>query len=592
MKVSDYIVEFLKAKKIDCIFGYIGGAVTHLVDSAYKIKGIQFVQTYHEQTAAIAAEGYSRVSSGEKIGVAIATSGPGATNLITGIADAYFDSIPALYITGQVNTYEYKYDKPIRQQGFQETDVVSIVKPITKYAVMVDDVTKIKYELEKAFYLACSGRKGPVLLDIPMDIQRSEIKPDNLIGFTPEPLKERSKSLIEKLEEAVQLINQSKRPMLLLGGGVLQRNAEKEIAELIAKFQIPVVVSLLGKGSIDEDYKYFLGMIGSYGIRCANIATANADLLLSLGARLDTRQTGTVLDSFIRDGKIIRVDIDDNELNNHRLTNTLNLNLDLVDFLDFIQSKINVKEDSDSTSWLKYISEIKDKFSQTKEIKKNLDYSLPYNFINCLNELTSDNSIYFSDIGQNQMWAAQMLKLDHGRKFYTSGGLAPMGYSLPAAIGASFAAESEREIVAIMGDGGFHMATQSLMLISQYNLPVKVIVLNNSALGMITQFQELYFQNNRYATTENHGYLVPNIQDMAKSYSLDYFKIDEENILDEEYLRKVLTARNGIINVILKHNTKVVPKLEFNNPLEDTSPMLDRETLKNNMLIDLYKATK
>ena len=299
MKVSDYIVSFLEEKGVNVIFGYIGGMITHLVDSIDKNPNIQFVQTYHEQTAAIAAEGYALESG--KFGVAICTSGPGVTNMMTGIADAYFGSIPVLYITGQVNTYEYKYSKPIRQQGFQETDVISLVRSITKYAKMVDNAEDIRYELEKAIYMAMEGRKGPVVIDLPMNISRAEIEPEKLIGFQSESLEESSFDF----SEVKLLLDKAERPMLLLGAGSL--GCEELIQNFIDQLQIPVVTSLMGRGIIDETYEHYVGMIGSYGNRCANMAISKADLLIALGTRLDTRQTGAMIDSFLRDGKIIIV---------------------------------------------------------------------------------------------------------------------------------------------------------------------------------------------------------------------------------------------------------------------------------------------
>ena len=314
MKVSDYIAEYLVSKNVTTVFGYIGGAITHLVDSIEKNKNIQFIQVYHEQTAAIAAEGVSRVS--QAAGVAIATSGPGATNLITGIADAYFDSIPTVFITGQVNTFEYKYEKPIRQQGFQETDIVAIVKPVTKYAVLVEDPAQIGYELDKAFHIATSGRPGPVLIDIPMNVQRAEISTTSLKRYI-DPIPPCEGPL--DIEDVVITLRAAKRPLLLLGGGVLSAGAQELVASLVKKYHFPVVVSLMGKGAVSEDTTEFVGMLGSYGNRCANLALATVDVLLALGTRLDTRQTGTMYKEFVKNGIIIHVDIDQHELTHHRV---------------------------------------------------------------------------------------------------------------------------------------------------------------------------------------------------------------------------------------------------------------------------------
>ena len=589
MKVSDYISKFLEDRGISHVFGFIGGAITHLVDSIYASNKVQFIQVYHEQTAAIAAEGYSRISdSPKKIGVAMATSGPGATNLITGIADAFFDSIPAVYITGQVNTYEYKYKKPIRQQGFQETEIVDIVKPITKLAALVDDASKIKYFLEKAFHIASSGRPGPVLLDIPMDIQSADINPDELESYRPDD--NNIDVSEEDLSKAKELIKSSKRPLMLVGGGVINAKAEKALFDFCTSNNIPVVNSLMGKGAFPEDNDLHIGMIGSYGNRCANIVTANADLLIALGTRLDTRQTGTALDSFLRKGKLLHIDIDRNELQHHRLKGRIEIHADAGRFLRKINSKTK-KESNDE--WLDYVRKIKSKYSQSWDIERHVKNKMPYEILNALNKIYGKDQIFCVDIGQNQMFSAQMLKIRKGQKFFTSGGLAPMGYAVPAAIGASVCTDKRREVIAVTGDGGFHISTQSLMLISQYDLPIKVVVLNNESLGMITQFQDLYFGERKLATTKKSGYLVPSIKDIAKAYGLKYYLIDEKSIKDIENVRKALTSdRNAIIEVLTQEDTKIVPKLEVEHPIEDISPRLSEEELKESMLISPYKKEK
>ena len=493
MKASDYIVSFLARRGIDTVFGYIGGMITHLVDSLGKSEQVRYIQTYHEQTAAIAAEGYA-IESG-KFGVAICTSGPGVTNMMTGIADAYFGSIPVIYITGQVNSYEYKYDKPIRQQGFQEMEVVNVVKPITKYAVMVDDATKLRYELEKAVFIATHDRKGPVVIDLPMNISRAEIEPEQLEGFIPE------KALKETVDinKVRELIESAKRPMILIGAGCEGEETQQLLNSFLQKTQIPVITSLMGRGMIDETYPHYIGMVGSYGNRCANMTVAKADLLIVLGSRLDTRQTGAMYQSFLQDGTIIHVDIDENELENHRLENRLKVHASVYDFL-FEVNNADIKY-GDYCQWNHWIDSLKAEYGQDKEIERFVENKAPYKLMQRLNDLTKDDDIITVDIGQNQMWAAQTLKLKRGQRFVTSGGLAPMGFSLPVAIGMAFA-NPKKTIWCLSGDGGFHMAVQSLLIISQYRLNIKVIVINNAALGMITQFQHLYFDDRMFGTTE------------------------------------------------------------------------------------------
>lgn len=570
MKLSDYIISVFEQQKIGVVFGYMGGMITHLVDSIYKNGNVKFVQTYHEQSAAIAAEGYAIGTN--NIGVAIATSGPGATNMMTGIADAYFDSIPVLYITGQVNTYEYKNDKPIRQQGFQETDVVAIVKPITKYAVLITDAQNIKYELEKALYLAKSGRPGPVLLDIPMDIQRAEISPSELIGYTISDEENRNSYNIALVKEYIE---KSQRPMVLVGGGALQ--VKVLVNEFIRRHNLPVVSSLKGLGIINEDTRNYMGMIGSYGNRCANMSIANVDLLIVLGSRLDTRQTGAMFTEFMKDGVVIHVDIDRNELEYNRLQNRIQIHTDVASFLSGIE---NVYFSNYLEEWNDYLCTLKSKYNQGKEIQRFVENKTPYKFIQTLSNYSNENDIYTVDIGQNQMWAAQTLQLKKGQKFVTSGGLAPMGFALPTAVGIAFS-EPHKTIYCICGDGGFHIGLQSLMLVSQYNLNIKIIVLNNKALGMITQFQQLYFDGRTTGTTASGGYEVPDIKDISSAYNLPYYKINEADLVNDELMNEIFKSKNSIIECVIEGLTSVSPKLEYNKPIENPIPSLSKEELED-----------
>ncbi len=580
MKLSDYIVDYFEKQGIRVVFGYIGGMITHLVDSIVLNENIHFVQTYHEQSAAIAAEGYAKESG--LFGVAIATSGPGATNMMTGIADAFFDSIPVIYITGQVNTHEYKYDKPIRQQGFQETDVVSIVKPITKYAKFVDKAEDIRYELEKAKSIAMSGRRGPVLLDIPMDIQRTEIDPEGLRTYVP--VVEGKQSF--DFESISALLKDAKRPMLLVGAGCLSEKAKGEISQFINNTKIPVISSLMGRGVIDETYSNYIGMIGSYGNRCANMGIANSDLLIALGTRLDTRQTGAMVDKFIQHGKIIHVDIDANELDCHRLNNRIKVHSDVYSFVKQLNSdKI---ETTSTTEWLAYLTKLKLDYNQDKEVERFVENKSPYRLMQVLNKYSKRDDVFVADIGQNQMWAAQTLQLKKGQKFITSGGLAPMGFSLPASVGTSFA-NPKKTIFSINGDGGFHISTQSLMLISQYNLPIKVIVINNQALGMITQFQQLYFDGRLSGTSYSGGYVVPNIKDIAAAYGLPYYAIEESDLVNETLMQEIFSLNNCIVEYITSGLTTVSPKLEYNKPIHTPIPLLPEDEQNANMLITNIK---
>ena len=460
MKASDYIVEYLLRQNITDVFGYPGGMVTHLMDSLSKFP-IKTHVTYHEQGAAFAACGYAQTTG--KVGVAYATSGPGATNLITGICNAYFDSIPTLFITGQVNTFEYKGELGVRQRGFQETDIVSIVSPVTKYAVRITDATKLKWYLDYAFYIAQEGRRGPVLLDIPMDIFRADIDPQSMEGFEA-PVYNRDTSF-DKLKEA---LSKASRPVILAGSGIKTSNAADKFNEVIRKHDIPVVTTMLAVDTAKDSY----GFIGAYGTRTANFIVAKSDLVISLGARLDVRQTGARRENFAPDAVIVRVEIDAGELSLRVHDDEIQIHADVNDVLDTLLEA----DTRDLTGW-------NDVCRKIREELKDIDDRLPNKYVSRISELIPENSVITTDVGQNQVWVAQSFKVKDGQRIFFSGGHGAMGYSLPAAIGCALA--DGKAVYSFQGDGGIQMNIQELQTIARENLPVKIILFNNSALGMI-----------------------------------------------------------------------------------------------------------
>ena len=576
IKISDYIIEFLLSKNINKTFGYIGGAIAHIYHSIDKYKEMEIINCIHEQGAGFAAEGYARITG--KSGVAFATSGPGATNLITPIGSCYFDSVPTMFITGQVNTYEYKYDKPVRQIGFQETDIVSIIKPIVKYAVMVDKVEDIRYELEKAYYLSQEGRKGPVLVDIPMNIQRTEVDISSLKSFfdSNEYFElENNKKEKNNVDEVINLLKESKRPIVLIGGGVRLSNANVELLNYVEKYSIPVVYSLMGKDAISEDYKYNLGLIGSYGNRYGNLALANSDLILVLGSRLDTRQTGTSLDTFAREAKIIQVDVDKNELGS-KIKIDIEINSDVKDFIATLNKyEINI----DTTEWLKKLKEYKNKFSSIVGIDNNL--KIPNYVVSIISKYLQDEDICV-DVGQHQMWTAQSLNIKATQRVLFSGGMGAMGFALPASIGACIG--SNKRTVVIAGDGGIQMNIQELEVINRRKLPIKIFVLNNKNLGMVRQFQELYFDKKYLGTIDD--YSVPNFVDITKAYGIKARKIDNISKLEIE-LKDIFSSNEPeLINIELPvEMTTVEPKLIVNKPIEDMHPFISKDELSSLMII-------
>ncbi|SFV65302.1 Acetolactate synthase large subunit [hydrothermal vent metagenome] len=559
MKVSDYLIDFLLDKGINKTFGYIGGAIAHIYHSIDKYDDMELINCINEQGVGFAAEGYARVSG--KSGVSFVTSGPGATNLITPIGSCYFDSVPTMFITGQVNTYEYKYDKPVRQIGFQETDIVSIVKPIVKYAVMVDEISNIRYEMEKAYFLSQDGRKGPVLVDIPMDIQRGEIDIYSCKSFYDSKEYEELKhqDTITQVDEIRELFNSSKRPLVLVGAGVRLSNAQDELLSFVKKYSIPIVYSLMGKDAISEEYSYNMGLIGAYGNRYGNLTLANSDFILVLGSRLDSRQTGTSLESFAREAKIVQVDIDKEELGSK-------INVDMIVHSDIKQFLLKLKKldiTLDTTEWLKILRKYKDRFSSLVGIDTKV--KVP-NFIiskiaNCLK-----NEVVTVDVGQHQMWTAQSLNTTKKQRVLFSGGMGAMGFALPSAIGATMA--SGERVVVIAGDGGIQMNIQELEVLKRRNLPIKIFVLNNKNLGMVRH------------------YSVPNLVEIAKAYGLSARDIKDITNIDTELKDIFSTNKPELINIILDESmTTVEPKLIVNKPIEDMYPFIGKEQLDSLMVI-------
>jgi len=579
IKVSDFVIEFLIEKDINKVFGYIGGAVAHLYHSIDKYENIEMVNCIHEQGAGFASEGYSRVTG--KSGVAMATSGPGATNLITPIGSCFFDSVPTLFITGQVNTYEYKYEKPVRQIGFQETDIVSIVKPITKYAVMINEVNEIRYELEKAYYISQHNRKGPVLVDIPMDIQRNEVDISTLKSFiNSKEHKDLEKlNTDNKIKDVINFLNKSKRAVVLVGGGVRLSNAQEELQDWLETYNIPVVYSLLGKDAISEEYHLNMGLIGSYGNRYGNLTLANSDLIIVLGSRLDTRQTGTNLDTFAREAKIIQVDIDNDELGS-KIDIDIEINSNILNFISELKSK---KLEIDTTEWLITLKRYKNEFSSIIGIDKKI--KVPNLIISKISKCLKDEVVTV-DVGQHQMWTAQSLDTKKNQQVLFSGGMGAMGFAIPSAIGASIA--SNKRVIAIAGDGGIQMNIQELEVIKRRQLPIKIFILNNQNLGMVRQFQELYFDQ-KYSGTIN-DYSVPNLVEIAQAYCLKARNIDDLNNIDSELEDIFSTNEPELINIILdKKMTSVEPKLIVNKPIEDMHPFIERNHLESLMIIESIK---
>ena len=562
MKVSDYIINFLIEKKIEHVFGYPGGMVTDIMNSLEEQKEhIKAHISYHEQASAFAACGLAQIT--HKPGVCYATSGPGATNLITGIANAYFDSIPCIFLTGQVNSNDSKKNLLCRQKGFQETDIVSIVSPVTKYAQKITNETEIQYELEKAYYICMDGRPGPVLLDIPINVQKQEINVAQQKFFSKKETNELQQEIINEIQNQIE---NSKRPVIIAGNGINIANVKEDFKKLVNKWKIPVVTSMIAIDCIETKSPYCFGFIGAYGKRYANIIVEKSDLIISIGSRLDLRQTGPV-NKFALHSKLIRIDVDKNELTNKIKENEIQINTDLKNILPKLeQVEIKPKE-----LWLKNCGEIK---NQLKDIDKK-DY---HQFICKLCNYISPKSIITTDVGQNQVWVAQYCDVKQNQRILFSGGHGSMGYSLPAAIGASFA-DKNKIVISINGDGGFQMNIQELQFIARENLPIKIIILNNHSLGMIRHFQEMYFASHYVQTVENNGYKIPDFCKIANAYGIKSYKISKKDEL-ETIKTEFLSKKPVLINIEFPKKTHVYPKLAMGEPVYNQDPLLDQNLLQ------------
>lgn len=586
MKLSDYVIDFIAKQGVSHIFEFIGGAITHLLDSTVDRDDVECISVHHEQSGAFAAEAYARING--RLGVAMATSGPGALNMVTGIGSCWFDSVPCLFITGQVNTYEYKFDRLIRQIGFQETDIVSVVKPLTKYAELVTDAEKIRFHLEKAVYLAQSGRPGPVLLDIPMNLQRAQIEPEQLESFFDgqeyRDLQMAEVCQLERFDEIVTLIESAKRPVILAGGGVRTAQAATELQKLVELTGIPVVASLMGLDAVSHDNLEFMGMIGAYGNRYGNLTLANCDFLLILGSRLDSRQTGTRPDTFARAATKVHVDIDPIELQ-AKVHVDIALQCHIKPFLQALNEKLVGITKPDISEWLKVINGYRDKYPTRMDEGKSgtIDPNL---FMETLSSASTEGDLITLDVGQNQMWAAQSFRLKKGQRMLISGGMGAMGFALPAAIGAAKAAP-DRKVIAIAGDGGIQVNIQDLDTIVQHQLPIKVIVLNNSCLGMVRQFQDMYFDGRQQSTVIGYG--CPDLGKVAEAYGIPSIRITPGDDVEKCLKETLYKEGPAFIEVMLTQSTCVNPKLVVNRPIEDMSPHLDRKELAGEMLIELIE---
>ena len=545
---ASVLLKSLLCQKVDLIFGYPGGAIMPIYDALYDVaESLRHVLTRHEQGAIHAAEGYARVTG--KPGVCFATSGPGATNLLTGIADAMLDSVPIVCITGQVPSHLLGTD------AFQEANIIALTTSITKWNFQVTSADEIPYAVAKAFYIAQSGRPGPVLLDITKDAQfgLTEYK-EQIFNF--ESIKKWKKNVSDfDIKSASDLINNSKKPFLLVGHGVTISKAEEELMEFATKADIPVACTLLGLSAFPCDHPLYVGMLGMHGNYGANILTNEADLIIAVGMRFDDRVTGN-LATYAKQAKIIHIEVDPSEINKNVFCN-LSLNGDAKEILNLLLPELKVNKHQQWLNQFKKCYQIEFNKIIEKELDGNENGKIKMaEVIHLLSEMTKGQAIIVTDVGQHQMVAARYYKFKMKNSLVTSGGLGTMGFALPAAIGAKLGKE-EREVITIIGDGGFQMNLQELGVIMQEKIPVKIIVLNNGFLGMVRQWQELFFQN-RVSFTEMHN---PDFIKIVEGYGIKANKAYNFQQL-KQYMEEMISSNNSyFLEVCVEKNENVFPMI-------------------------------
>ena len=549
MKLSgtEILVECLHREGVEVVFGIPGGAIMPLYDTIYQKASFTHLLTKHEQGAAHAAEGYARATG--KVGVCFATSGPGATNLVTGLANAYLDSIPIVAFTGQVIT------PFIGTDAFQEVDIIGITLPITKNNYLVMDTRDLAGVIKEAFHLAKNGRPGPVLIDLPKDVQQAQAEFSYSDKRKCTGYRTTLKGNLNQIKKAALTIQKAKKPIIYAGGGVITSNASKELRNFVQKVNIPITTTLMGLGSFPEEHPLALGMLGMHGLFSANTAVSEADIIIALGVRFDDRVIGNAK-IFCPDAKIIHVDIDPAEISKN-----VRADIPIVGDLKYVLTKLTqFVEPRQENKWLERIAYLKEKYP----LQYNEDDELrPQYIIEKLYEQTKGDAIVVTDVGQHQMWAAQHYKYNQPRSFITSGGLGTMGFGLPAAIGAQVGCP-EKRVFCIAGDGGFQMNIQELATAIYNKIPVVVLIMNNGYLGMVRQWQELFFEK-RYSQTSLKG--SPDFAKVAQVYGGKGIRVPNREDFDTALAQALSEKTFFLIDCLIPAEENVFPMVAPGEPI-------------------------
>jgi acetolactate synthase I/II/III large subunit len=593
MRVADYIAQFIEHYGVKHVFLLSGGGIMHLTDGLACNKKINVVCFHHEQAAAMALDAYSRVTGHFSVGYF--TTGPGATNAITGLAGAWLDSVPCLFISGQVKRKETTFNsgiKGIRQIGVQEINIIPVVESLTKYCAMVNIPEDIRYHLEKSVFLAKNGRPGPVWLDIPLDVQGAYIETENLRTYTPRIRKSISQdSLFEKL---VHYLKGSKRPLILAGQGVRISGAIEQLLKCAGKHNIPIVTSYLGIDIVDSKSPNYVGKIGIKGDRAGNFAIQNSDLLLVIGSSLPVAETGYEYNQFARSARKVVVDIDSTAHKKDTITIDLLFEFDAKNFIEKLSWIIEDQGINYSDEWLDRCVSWRTHYPVClPEYAKLKDKVNLYYFVDRLCQKMNSDDIIVTDAGSAFYAGSQAIKIKQGMRYITSGGFATMGFSVPASIGASVAA-GNRRVMCITGDGSFQLNIQELQTIVHHNYPIKIFIFNNEGYLSIRTTQNRFFENRLIGEGCSSGVSFPNLQKIAMAYGIPFYCIQNNTEL-EPILKKILLSAGPVIcEVMTPCNQEIIPTISsqkredgsmISKPLEDMYPFLEREEFLSNMII-------
>ena len=595
-RVADFVAGFYLLKiRSKTFFMVTGAGIMHLTDGVALHGKLQTICPHHEQTSSMAIDAYSRAT--ENIGVGFFTSGPGGTNAITGLAGAWQDSVPCLFISGQVKQKETTNDVNIlglRQFGVQELDMIPIVKSLCKYSVHLDNPNKVKYEFEKAVHIAKSGRPGPVWIQIPMDVQSAIIDESKLDGFIIEDKIPIAKD--DEIKTIIEMLKKSLRPVIISGQGVRISDSISELEEFTSKFGIPVVTPFLGIDTMRHDLFQYIGKTGVKGDRAANYAMQNSDLIISIGSSLHVTVTGYTYEHFARKAKKIVIDIDQNSHKKNTIKIDHFILSDAKKFFEKIQEFTKNENLNDFTKWIKQCNDWKKKYPvclpEYKKVKGKLN---SYLLIDVLCKKSKENDIFVSDAGGTYYATSQAIQITKkGQRYIPSGAMATMGYSLPAAIGISVGINKKR-VIALTGDGSFQQNIQELQTVIEYNLPIKLFVLNNEGYESIRTSQKNYFENRFLGEGNQSGLSFPNTQKIANTYGIKFIKINDYNELKEKIDEILDFDGSVIVEVMISRDQQIIPTVSSrvnpdgsmsSRPLEDMYPFLERQEYKNNLYID------